>query len=160
MVIMDIFDLVLGLANDMFFASIPAVGFALVFNVPVHALRYCALGGAIGHGTRYLLMHYGIPIEWATFFAATTVGMIGVQWSHKVLAHPKVFTVAALIPMVPGVYTYKAMIAMVEINHLGFTPELFSVLMENFLKAMFIIAGLAVGLAVPGLLFYRRKPII
>ncbi len=157
---MSFFDLLLGLINDMFFASIPAVGFALVFNVPAHALKYCALGGAIGHGSRYLLMQYGIPIEWATFFAATIVGMIGVQWSHKVLAHPKVFTVAALIPMVPGVFTYKAMIAMVEINHLGFTPELFSVLMENFLKAMFIIAGLAVGLAVPGLLFYRRKPIV
>jgi uncharacterized membrane protein YjjB (DUF3815 family) len=157
---MSFFDLLLGLINDMFFAAIPAVGFALVFNVPAHALKYCALGGAIGHGSRYLLMQYGIPIEWATFFAATIVGMIGVQWSHKVLAHPKVFTVAALIPMVPGVFTYKAMIAMVEINHLGFTPELFSVLMENFLKAMFIIAGLAVGLAVPGLLFYRRKPIV
>jgi uncharacterized membrane protein YjjB (DUF3815 family) len=157
---MSWYDLLLGLANDMFFASIPAVGFALVFNVPVPALKYCALGGAIGHGTRFLLMKYGIPIEWATFFAATTVGMIGVHWSHRFLAHPKVFTVAALIPMVPGVYTYKAMIAMVEINHLGFTPELFTTLMENFLKAMFIIAGLAVGLAVPGLLFYRRKPII
>ncbi|MCG3759228.1 hypothetical protein EXA21_06190 [Vibrio cincinnatiensis] len=149
-----------GLLNDMLFASIPAVGFALVFNVPVPALKYCALGGAIGHGSRYLMMHFGIPIEWATFFAATLVGMIGVQWSRSFLAHPKVFTVAALIPMVPGVFAYKAMIAMVEINHLGFTPELLGALMENFLKAMFIIGGLAVGLAVPGLLFYRRKPIV
>ncbi|MGX9419407.1 threonine/serine exporter family protein [Vibrio sp. RC27] len=157
---MSFIELLLGLIDDMFFASIPAVGFALVFNVPPHALKYCALGGAIGHGTRYLLMHYGMPIEWATFFAATTVGTIGVHWSHKVLAHPKVFTVAALIPMVPGVYTYKAMIAMVEINHVGFSPELMSVLMENFLKAMFIVAGLAIGLAVPGLLYYRRKPIV
>ncbi len=153
-------DLVVGLLNDMFFAAIPAVGFALVFNVPVPALKYCALGGAIGHGSRYLMMQFGIPIEWATFFAATTVGMIGVHWSHKFLAHPKVFTVAALIPMVPGVFAYRAMIAMVEINHLGFTPELLATLLENFLKAMFIIAGLAVGLAVPGLLFYRRKPIV
>ena len=153
-------SLFLGLLNDMLFASIPAVGFALVFNVPVPALKYCALGGAIGHGSRYLMMHFGIPIEWATFFAATLVGMIGVQWSRRFLAHPKVFTVAALIPMVPGVFAYKAMIAMVEINHLGFTPELLGALMENFLKAMFIIGGLAVGLAVPGLLFYRRKPIV
>lgn len=157
---MSIVDFVLALANDMFFASIPAVGFALVFNVPTHALKYCAVGGAIGHGSRFIFMQYGVPIEWATFFAATIVGMIGVHWSHKVLAHPKVFTVAALIPMVPGVFTYRAMIAMVEINHLGFTPDLFSALMENFLKAMFIIAGLSLGLAVPGLFFYRRKPIV
>lgn len=106
------------------------------------------------------MMHYGVPIEWATFFAATIVGMIGVHWSHKFLAHPKVFTVAALIPMVPGVFAYKAMIAMVEINHLGYTPELVAILMENFLKAMFIIAGLAIGLAMPGLLFYRSRPVV
>jgi uncharacterized membrane protein YjjB (DUF3815 family) len=157
---MSFLDLLLALANDMFFAAIPAVGFALVFNVPQKALLYCAIGGAIGHGSRFLMMHYGVPIEWATFFAATVVGMIGVHWSHRFLAHPKVFTVAALIPMVPGVFAFKAMIAMVEINHLGFTPDLLATLMENFLKAMFIIAGLAIGLAMPGLLFYRRKPIV
>ncbi|MFA0520959.1 threonine/serine exporter family protein, partial [Vibrio sp. 10N.222.55.E8] len=76
----DAFTLLFGLIDDMFFASIPAIGFALVFNVPKSALFYCALGGAIGHGSRYLMMHFGIPIEWATFFAATTVGMIGVHW--------------------------------------------------------------------------------
>ncbi|MGR5134009.1 threonine/serine exporter family protein [Vibrio alfacsensis] len=157
---MSVFDLALGLLNDMFFAAIPAVGFAMVFNVPQNALKYCAVGGAIGHGSRYLMMHFGLPIEWATFFAATLVGMIGVLWSRRFLAHPKVFTVAALIPMVPGVFAYKAMIAMVEINHLGYSPELIATCMENFLKAMFIIAGLAVGLAVPGLLFYRRRPIV
>jgi uncharacterized membrane protein YjjB (DUF3815 family) len=157
---MPLLDLLFALANDMFFAAIPAVGFALVFNVPQKALLYCAIGGAIGHGSRFLMMHYGVPIEWASFFAATIVGMIGVHWSHRFLAHPKVFTVAALIPMVPGVFAFKAMIAMVEINHLGFTPELLATLMENFLKAMFIIAGLAIGLAMPGLLFYRRKPIV
>lgn len=153
-------DIILGLLNDMFFSAIPAVGFALVFNVPQKALKFCAIGGAIGHGSRYLMLQYGIPIEWATFFAATIVGMIGVVWSRKFLAHPKVFTVAALIPMVPGVFAFKAMIALVEINHLGYTPELLSAMMENFLKAMFIIAGLAVGLAMPGLLFYRRRPIV
>lgn len=52
------------------------------------------------------------------------------------------------------------MIAMVEINHMGYTPELVATCLENFLKAMFIIAGLAIGLAVPGLLFYRRRPIV
>ena len=50
--LMSLFDLLLGLLNDMFFAAIPAVGFALVFNVPQKALIYCAVGGAIGHGGR------------------------------------------------------------------------------------------------------------
>jgi len=153
-------ELLIALLNDMFFAAIPAVGFAMVFNVPQKALAYCAIGGAIGHGSRFLMLQFGIPIEWATFFAATLVGIIGVHWSHKFLAHPKVFTVAALIPMVPGVFAFKAMIALVEINSLGYTTELVAILLENFLKSMFIIIGLAVGLAMPGLLFYRRRPVV
>ncbi|MGF1725166.1 threonine/serine exporter family protein [Photobacterium nomapromontoriensis] len=150
----------LALLNDMFFAMIPAVGFALVFNVPSKALKYCALGGALGHGCRFALMHWGMSIEWSTLCAATLVGMIGVHWSHRFLAHPKVFTVAAMIPMVPGVFAFKAMIALVEINHQGFTPDLLAVLIENVLKAVFIVASLAIGLAMPGLLFYRRRPVV
>ncbi|MGF1693087.1 threonine/serine exporter family protein [Photobacterium kagoshimensis] len=157
---MDISSLLFALLNDMFFASIPAVGFALVFNVPQKALKYCAIGGALGHGCRFLLMHYGLPIEWATLCAATFVGMIGVHWSHRFLAHPKVFTVAAMIPMVPGVFAFKAMIAIVEINHKGYNPQLLAALMENGVKAVFIVAALAIGLAMPGLLFYRRRPVV
>ncbi|MCG7498685.1 threonine/serine exporter family protein [Vibrio sp. Of7-15] len=153
-------DLLLGLLRDMLLAMVPAVGFALVFNVPERALKYCAIGGAIGHGSRYILMEYGVPIEWATLGAATLVGMIGVHWSRRLLAHPKVFTVAAMIPMVPGVFAFKAMIAVVEINHVGYSPELWAILIENFIKTLFIIAALAIGLAMPGLLFYRRRSIV
>ncbi len=154
---MSLFELLVALLNDMFFAAIPAIGFALVFNVPANALKYCAIGGAVGHGARFLMMYYGISIEWATFFAATLIGMIGVMWSQKLLAHPKVFTVAALIPMIPGVYAFKAMIALVQINQFGFQPDLISGLAENFLKAMFIIVGLAVGLAMQGYYFIVRS---
>ncbi|WP_299019331.1 threonine/serine exporter family protein [uncultured Photobacterium sp.] len=157
---MTIIDFLLALLNDMFFAMIPAVGFALVFNVPQKALKYCAIGGALGHGGRFVLMQWGVPIEWATLGASTLVGMIGIHWSHRFLAHPKVFTVAAMIPMVPGVFAYKAMIALVEINHRGFSPELLALLVENVIKAVFIIAALAIGLAMPGLLFYRRRPVV
>ncbi|GAL06958.1 putative inner membrane protein [Photobacterium aphoticum] len=62
--------------------------------------------------------------------------------------------------MVPGVFAFKAMIALVEINHRGFTPELWAMLMDNLLKAVFIIASLAIGLAMPGLLFYRRRSVV
>ena len=35
------------LLQNMSLAAVPAVGFALLFNVPTHALGYCAAGGAI-----------------------------------------------------------------------------------------------------------------
>lgn len=78
------------LAEDMLLAAIPAVGFAMVFNVPQRALRWCALLGAIGHGSRMIMMSAGFNIEWATFLAALLVGSIGIQWSRWYLAHPKI----------------------------------------------------------------------
>ena len=42
---MGVIEFLLALAQDMILAAIPAVGFAMVFNVPVRALRWCALLG-------------------------------------------------------------------------------------------------------------------
>ncbi len=157
---MDIISTMTVLLNDMLFASVPAVGFAMVFNVPRKYLLYCALGGALGHGLRTLLLLTSLmPIEWATLAASTTVGMVGIYWSKKFHVPPKTFTVAAMIPMVPGVYVFKAIIVIVELNH-GFTLELWQIFIENSIKATSIIAALAIGLAMPGLLFYRTRHIV
>lgn len=151
---------VIKLIEEMLLAAVPAVGFGLLFNVPVSALGYCAAGGAVGRGLRYSLAAFGMPLELATFIAAATVSLIGVYVAQRMKAHPKVFTVAAMIPMIPGVPFFTALIAVVEIQRRGFTQELYSTAVTAGLKAAFLVAALAVGLAVPGLLFYRRKPVV
>ncbi|MBK9989427.1 MAG: threonine/serine exporter family protein [Verrucomicrobia bacterium] len=146
--------------QNMALAAVPAVGFGLVFNVPRSALVYCAAGGAIGRGLRFLLITAGMPIELATFVAASVVSLLGVYIAQRLRAHPKVFTVAAMIPMIPGVPFFTALLAVVEIQRRGLTPELLNTAITSGLRAMFIVAALAVGLALPGLLFYRRKPVV
>ncbi|MGC7588926.1 threonine/serine exporter family protein [Bisgaard Taxon 46] len=152
--------LLLSLLDDMFFAAIPAVGFALVFNVPPKALKYCAILGALGHGFRMLLVHFDVPLVFATFCGAALIGFIGVRLSRRYLAHPKVFTVAAIIPMIPGVYAYKAMLTVVQVHNEGWSHELTIQLFDNFIKTGFILGALVFGLALPGLLFYRQKPVV
>lgn len=104
------------------------------------------------------------PLEYAHYFStlvgAALIGFIGVHLSHRYLAHPKVFTVAAIIPMIPGVHAYKAMIAIVQIHHYGFSDELFSQMINSFINTTFILGALVFGLALPGLLFYRGKPVV
>ena len=153
-------DGLLLLLDDMFFAAIPAVGFALVSNVTPKALKYCALLGALGHVTRTILMQSDVPIVFATLVGAALIGFIGVHLSHRYLAHPKVFTVAAIIPMIPGVQAYKAMIAIVQIHHYGFSNALFEQMIASFINTTFILGALVFGLALPGLLFYREKPVV
>lgn len=146
---------------DAAIAAVPAVGFAMIFNVPKGALKYCALAGALGHSLRLALFKFAdLPLEWATLVAAAAVSFVGISWAQKWRAHPKVFTVAAVIPMIPGVYAFTALLAIIEINRTGFTQTLLATFLQNGLKAFFIVAALAVGLALPGLLFYRRKPVV
>ncbi|WP_435928981.1 threonine/serine exporter [Dryocola sp. BD613] len=155
---MGIIDFLLALLQDMVLAAIPAVGFALVFNVPHRALRWCALLGATGHGSRMVMMAAGFNIEWSSFIAAILVGTIGIQWSRWYLAHPKVFTVAAVIPMFPGIPAYTAMISAVKMSHFGYSEALLMQLVTNFLKASFIVGALSIGLSLPGLWLYRKRP--
>lgn len=150
----------LSLLDDMFFSAIPAVGFALVFNVPPKALKYCAILGALGHVTRTLLLHFDVPIVFATFFATCVIGFIGVHLSHRYLAHPKAFTVAAIIPLIPGVHAYKAMISLVQIHHYGYSNELLAQMTSSFLNTTFILGAIVFGLALPGLIFYRQRPVV
>lgn len=152
---------ILLVAQDAAIAAVPAVGFAMIFNVPVRALGYCAILGALGHSSRLVMHRFGgLQVEWATLIAAAAISVIGVVWARKWRAHPKVFTVAAVIPMIPGMYAFTALLAVIEIDRSGYTPELLSTMIQSGLKAFFIVSALAVGLAVPGLLFYRRRPVI
>ena len=154
-------NLFLGLLENMVLAAIPAVGFGLVFNVPRHALLYCALGGALGRGGRFLLMStLDMPRAWATLLAAATVSLIGVYVAQRMRAHPKVFTVAAMIPIIPGVPIFKALIAVATMQEKGATDELMATALQSGLTAAFVVAALAIVLAVPGLLFYRRRPVV
>lgn len=127
---MGIISYLFDLVQDMALAAIPAVGFAMVFNVPQRALRWCAL----------------------------LVGSIGIQWSRWYLAHPKIFTVAAVIPMFPGISAYTAMISAVKISHFGYSEEMMIMLLSNFLKASSIVGALSIGLSIPGLWLYRKRP--
>lgn len=74
---------------------------------------------------------------------AVFIGMIGISWS---LADPKVFTVAAVIPMFPGISTYTAMIMVVEISHLGYSEAWIETMITHFLKASVIDAVLSIVL--------------
>ena len=106
------------------------------------------------------MMQFGLSQGLATLCAASLVGFIGVYLSQRYRAHPKVFTVAAIIPMIPGVYVYKAMIALVQMNHKGFSEQLLGQAVDYFVKSGFVIGALAFGLALPGLLFYRQRPVV
>jgi len=153
-------ELILEYILNAIFAAIPAVGFAMVFNVPKHTLIYCAFGGAIAYSSRAFLQGFDIPLELATFLASTIVGIVALKWSRKYIIPRPVYTIASIIPLLPGTFAFTAMINLMEMNAHGVTPELISMFVDNSLKTIIILGGIGFGLALPSLYYIRyNRPI-
>ena len=154
-------EMIIKMLIEAFFASVASVGFAMVFNVPKHTLIYCAVGGAITFIARSSLLHLGIGIEISTFLASTFIGIVALYWSRKYLIPRPVYTVASIIPMIPGTYAFTAMISLVDMNTHGVTEQLIGLFVFNGLKAVSILGAISFGLALPSLYFMRlNRPVI
>lgn len=50
------------------------------------------------------------------------------------------------------------MTSAVKISHFGYSEEMMILLLSNFLKASSIVGALSIGLSIPGLWLYRKRP--
>lgn len=142
------------------FASFPAIGFGMVFNVPKNTLIYCGFGGAIAYSSRAFLMDINIPLELATFIASTIVGLVAFYWSRKFLVPRPVYTIASIIPLLPGTYAFNAIINLISMNAHGVSPELITMFIDNSLKTIIVLGGIGFGLALPSLYLLRyNRPV-
>lgn len=148
-------EIILEYLLSAIFSAIPAVGFAMVFNVPKHTLIYCAFGGAIGYTSKIVLMLLDIPLELATFIASTIVGFVALYWSRKYIIPRPVYTIASIIPLLPGTYAFTSVITLISMNAHGVTPELITIFIDNSLKTIIVLGGIGFGLAIPSLYFMR-----
>ena len=158
---MSLQDALMTLIRDGLWSGVAALGFAMLFNVPVRALYACAMGGAIAHLVRTLMSEWGMPIEAATLAGATVAGFLGEVFARRWHAPAPVFTVPALIPMVPGVFAYNTMIGILQLTSAGAT-EGGPLLVEtaiNGSKTLLIVLALAAGIAAPKLLVNRASVI-
>lgn len=98
--------------QDALFSAIAAIGFSAISNPPVRAYIYCALIAAAGHSLRFWMMDpesgCGIHIVPATLAASFMIGLLSVFLSPKAAMPAETCIFPSLLPMVPGIYAYKA----------------------------------------------------
>lgn len=144
--------------------SVAAAGFAILFNVPPRLLLVAALGGGFAVATRGLvangveLVIAGHTFGWRAFGieAGATVGALvagtwGAAWSRRLVTPSSVLSVPAVIPLVPGVFSYKALLNLMNINHVD-PSQRETALVATFeygLKAVIIVIGISLGVALP-----------
>ncbi|MDX4028133.1 threonine/serine exporter family protein [Aliarcobacter skirrowii] len=154
-------ELLIQLCVQAVFAAIASLGFAMVFNVPKHTLKYCAFGGAITYNFRTIFLELDFGIELATFLASAIIGIVALYWSRKYKVPRPVYTVASIIPILPGTYAFNAMVTLISINRFGAKPELVELFIHDGLKSISILFAITFGLVLPSLYFLRlNRPVI
>ena len=146
---------------DGFFAAVAAVGFGAVSDPPMRAFPRIALLAAVGHALRFCLMNCaGMDIATASLCAATAIGF-GSLWLGKAIRCPMTaLYIPALLPMVPGIYAYKTVFALIMLMQHTAESDAARQYMDAFLLnatvTVSVVFMLAVGSTVPILLVRRR----
>lgn len=96
-----LYNLVLGV-----FATL---GFAVWFSMPRRALPAAAGIGAVGFLVRRALLDAGGSLPLSTLWAATLIGLLGLVCARRFNTPRVVFTVTAIIPLIPGAAAYKSL---------------------------------------------------
>ena len=149
-------DLISSILLDGLMAAIAATGFAVISNPPRRAIAVSAVLAAVGHAFRFYMLHsWTIDISSATFI----IGMLGVMTAKLVKSPAEIFAFPSLLPMIPGVYAYKTILALMQFmqenQDAAVMNRLIVDICKNGITAFFIIFSLVIGVAIPMLIFKR-----
>ena len=114
-------DVVQAAIADGLFAAVAGAGFAIISNPPRKALLVCALLACVGHGIRYFLMHNtGLMLDQVTAstIAGFAIGLLAVPFAMRIHCPAECFAFPSLLPMVPGMFAYKAIRDLINIVRL------------------------------------------
>lgn len=152
---------ILKILEDGFLAAIAAIGFSSISNTPRRAYLCCGITAAVGHALRYILMSpdiLGMNIIWASTIAAFVIGIVGVLLAPTVKCPAEVCLAPALLPMIPGMYAYRTVAALIGClsarGEADFDHYIY-LLNYNGLTCLFIIIGMVVAVNIPVFMLKR-----
>ena len=155
-------DVVQAAIADGLFAAVAGAGFAIISNPPRKALLVCALLACVGHGIRYFLMHNtGLMLDQVTAstIAGFAIGLLAVPFAMRIHCPAECFAFPSLLPMVPGMFAYKAIRDLINIVRLpdDCTMEYVSRFFSNASLTVLVMFGMVVGCIIPIFIFHRQS---
>lgn len=134
-------------------AAVAAVGFSMIFNVQRRLLWVVAVGGVIAVCTRnFVNFELGCGPVLGSFVGSMIVSLIALKAVHWFHVPNHVLTIPSIIPMIPGVLMYRALLGLINMH--GVVGEVTNVV-SNGITASLIILCIALGVALPNI-FARR----
>jgi uncharacterized membrane protein YjjB (DUF3815 family) len=141
-------------------ASVAALGFAIIFQVPPALLWRAAVTGAGGYFVRASMHDTGnLSLPAATLAASVVVGATASLFARRTGAPASAFSAPGVIPLVPGATAFRAILTLfvlAEEQGPG-TTEAIVRGMTLGTQATFTLFAIVLGLALPSLVFRRPE---
>ncbi|WP_037083773.1 threonine/serine ThrE exporter family protein [Neorhizobium vignae] len=134
--------------EDLLFAGLAAVGFALLFNVPPKAICFCVIAGMTSHGLRTLFEHAGLALPISSLLGALSAGLIA-RLGAQIHDVPAVaFAFPGVVALIPGSYGFRAGIAGLQIMAQGAeaSPALVATMLSLIITTIVTTSAIAIGL--------------
>jgi uncharacterized membrane protein YjjB (DUF3815 family) len=146
--------MVVDILLDGLLAAVAGIGFGAISHPPKRAFLYIAILAAIGHGLRYYLMESThIDIASASFFASLAIGAFSMWFGRLTYCPITVLYIPALLPMVPGMYAYKSVLALIKFMRHQKDTELAAQYMQEMFSNAVVTVSTVFLLALGATLF-------
>lgn len=147
---------------DGLFAAVAGLGFAIISNPPRKALVISMCLACIGHAVRYVCMHHPslmLDQAVASTIAGFAVGLLALPAARFIHYPAEGFAFPALLPMVPGLFAYKAIRDLINIVQLPQTMTLDYVVrfFHNSCLVTLVMVGMVAGCVIPILIFHKQS---
>ncbi|MFC4321816.1 threonine/serine exporter family protein [Litchfieldia salsa] len=117
---------------------IASAAFGIIFNAPKNSLLKCGFVGMVGWVLYYYLVEMNMDYVFATVLASLLIALISHLFAKLYRTPMIIFSVAGIIPLVPGGLAYDAMRNFVENDYSQALPLA--------ARAFMISGAIAIGL--------------
>jgi uncharacterized membrane protein YjjB (DUF3815 family) len=132
------------LLKGLALSFVSSMAWCVLFNVPVRTIFAGGLAGLIGYLVFSFLPTLGAEVLLSTFVSAAVVSLLSQLMSIFLRVPSTNFSVAGIIPLVPGSLAYKSMLAFVNNDFIqGITLAT-----QTMMVAGAIASGLIFGISV------------
>jgi uncharacterized membrane protein YjjP (DUF1212 family) len=147
------------IAYDAFLGAVAAFGFGALFRTPRFPLLACAVCGAVGRGSRLILVHYQVDIALATLISVVLITMISLFFAQRLRVPEIVIAVSAALTMIPGYFAIKFIEGVYVMEQKGASVTIAELLgtVQTGLETLFIAAAMIAGVIFPLLILRNRQ---
>lgn len=135
-----------------FWCGWAALGFGILFNVPVKTLFAIWIGGVVAGFIKFtVLLAAPSSVILAPFLSALSVAVFSIPIAHIRREPPMIFVIPSVITLVPGVFAYRTMLGLIKLTEnvgTDYTLTLSNTI-HNGVTTLFIIMSIAIGVAIP-----------